>query len=56
MSVVIIFIIHNKAELFYSILFLVVPLIIIFGWIGLLDWKACEKMVLEDKYKVILPI
>jgi phosphatidylserine synthase len=53
-SAIIIFIIHSKSDLVYSILFIAVPLIIIFGWIGLLDWKSCDKINLEEKYKVTL--
>ena len=54
-SAIIIFIIHNKAELSYSVLFIAIPLVAIFGWIGSMDWHACEKMFLEGKYKVNLP-
>jgi len=54
LSVIIIFIIHNKADLFFSILFISIPLIIIFGWIGILDWQSCEKHILEEKYNVTL--
>ena len=54
-SAIIIFLIRNKAELSYSILFIAVPLVAIFGWIGFMDWKACEKMFLEEKYKLNLP-
>ena len=53
-SVIIILIFHNKADLIYSILFIAIPLIIIFGWIGLLDWQTCDKKYLEEKYKVPL--
>ena len=52
--VIIIYFIHGKADLFLSILFIAFPLIIIFGWIGFLDWKSCNKIYLEEKYKVTL--
>jgi Na+/phosphate symporter len=54
-SAIIIFVIHSKAELFYSILFIAVPVVFIFGWFGLIDWQKCEKTLLEEKYKVNLP-
>jgi len=53
-SVIIIYFIPSKVDLFLSILFIAVPLIIIFGWIGFLDWKSCNKIILEEKYKVTL--
>ncbi|MBI9070867.1 MAG: hypothetical protein JEY94_04680 [Melioribacteraceae bacterium] len=53
-SSIIIFILHNKADLIYSIIFISVPLIILFGWIGLLDWKSCDRINLEGKYKISL--
>jgi hypothetical protein len=54
-SAIIIFLIRNKAELFYSIIFIAIPLIVIFGWIGLMDWQNCNKENLQEKYKVTLP-
>ena len=53
-SAIIIFIIRNKADLVYSIIFIAVPIFIIFGWIGLIDWNSCNKKNIENKYKVIL--
>ena len=50
--VIIIYLIHNKAQLIYSILFILVPLILIFGWIGYLDWQYCNKLYLQEKYKI----
>ena len=54
LSAIIIFIIHNKADFFYSVLFIALPLVLIFGWIGLLDWRSCKKIGLVEKYDVDL--
>lgn len=54
LSIAIIYIFHEKTDIFYGILFIVIPLLFVFGWIGLLDWKCCDKKTLEDKYKVEL--
>ena len=53
-SLTIIFLIRKKVELLYSFLFIALSLIIIFGWIGLLDWNNCNKEFLKTKYKVNL--
>ena len=53
-SAIIIFLIHNKAGLMNSIMFIAVPLVVLFGWIGLLDWQNCNKKNLEEKYKITL--
>ena len=51
---IIIFLIHNKAGLINSIMFIAVPLVVLFGWIGLLDWQNCNKKNLEEKYNITL--
>jgi len=53
-SLTIIFLIRKNVELLYSFLFIALPIIIIFGWIGLLDWNNCNKEFLKTKYKVNL--
>ncbi len=53
-SLIIIFLIRNQAELFYSFIFITAPIIVIFGWIGLLDWQNCNKINLEAKYNIFL--
>ncbi len=53
-SFIIIFIIHKKAELLYSFLFIVLPIVITFGWVGFMDWNNCNKEFLKTKYKVDL--
>ncbi len=52
LSIILIFLIHKKAELLFSILFILVPLTIIFGWIGFLDWQKCNQLSLEEKYRL----
>ena len=37
-----------------SFIFITVPIVVIFGWIGLLDWQNCNKINLEAKYKIFL--
>ena len=54
LSAIIIFIIHSKTDLLFAILFIAIPLIVIFGWIGLLDWRSCDKDILEQKFNVSL--
>ncbi len=53
-SLTISFLIYSKAEITYLILFIVIPLTIIFGWIGFLDWQSCDRKFLEEKYNVDL--
>ena len=40
--------------LIFSILFIVIPDLLIYGLIGWIDWIACNKMYIENKYKVTL--
>jgi hypothetical protein len=54
LAAIIIFIIHPEADLLFAILFIAIPLIVIFGWIGLLDWRSCDKDILEQKFNVSL--
>lgn len=44
-SLIIIFLIRNHAELFYSFIFITATIVVIFGWIGLLDWQSCNKKI-----------
>lgn len=53
-SLIITFLIHKKAELLNIILIIYLPMIVVFGWIGLLDWQYCNKEFLEKKFKVNL--
>jgi|GEM_PF-2690963 len=53
-SVIIIFLIHKEAKLINSIIFIAVPLVVLFGWIGLLDWQSSNKNRLEEKYNISL--
>lgn len=53
-SLVISFLIYKKADLLLMIFFIYLPMIVIFGWIGLMDWQSCNKEFLEEKFKVNL--
>ena len=49
-SLIISLLIYNKAKLFYLVIFIVIPLILIFGWIGYMDWQKCQEEYLSKKY------
>ncbi len=51
-SIIIMYLIRGKAQLFFSALFILLPVVLIFAWIGFLDWQACIKLSLQEKYKV----
>lgn len=50
-SLIILLIIHQRAELNH-IIFLII--ILLFGWIGNIDYNNCVKLHLANKYKVNL--
>jgi hypothetical protein len=49
-SVCLAFILSQKVHILYSIIFIVLPLVILFGWVGFNDWNECQKKHLEMKY------
>lgn len=53
-SSIIIFIILDNSEFYYSIIIILIPLLILFGWFGFLDWKKCYKIYYDEKYNSIL--
>ncbi|MBU1094851.1 MAG: hypothetical protein CVV23_15870 [Ignavibacteriae bacterium HGW-Ignavibacteriae-2] len=54
LAIIIVLLIYDNAEPLNLAVFIMIPLIVIFGWIGLLDWRNCNKIYLEQKYKVDL--
>ncbi|GAB6283488.1 MAG: hypothetical protein STSR0008_22610 [Ignavibacterium sp.] len=50
-SFVISFLIYDKAEIHLLIMLITIPLLIIFGWIGYLEWKNCYEEYLRKKYE-----
>jgi hypothetical protein len=53
-SLMISIIIINQSTIIYSVIFIIIPLTLLFSWIGLIDWKECYKRQLEQKYFVKL--
>lgn len=49
-SAIIYVLIYNKAELLTTVLFILIPLLIVFGWIGSNDYDKCQKIYLNEKY------
>lgn len=47
-------IIINHSTFIHSVIFIIIPLTLLFSWIGLIDWKECYKKQLEQKYFVKL--
>lgn len=46
-SILILFIIRAKAQLLFSIIFIAIPLVLIFAWIGKLEWEKCNDCFIE---------
>ena len=53
-SAIISLIILDQSIFYNSVIFIVIPVTIIFGWFGLFDWDECNKKRLEQKYSVKL--
>ena len=49
-SLIIGLLIYKQAQILYLVMFIVIPLILIFGWIGYLDWQKCQEEYLSKKY------
>ncbi len=39
-----------EAKILYTIVFVVLPMVVMFGWVGFMDWKECQKKYFESKY------
>ena len=53
-SLIIAIVIINQSAFINSVIFIIVPLTLLFGWVGLIDWNECYKKQLEQKYSVKL--
>lgn len=53
-SLVITFLIYKKADLLTMVFSIYLTMVVIFGWVGLMDWESCNKEFLEEKFKVNL--
>jgi uncharacterized protein YacL len=50
MSLILTWLISGEVRLLYSVIFIVIPTMVMFGWAGYMDWKECQKRYLELKY------
>lgn len=50
-SILLSLLIISKAEIISLIIFLIIPVNMMFGWIGYDDWKKCKNIYLSVKYK-----
>ncbi len=53
-SLILCFILSNKMYLFEHIVFIIIPVTLMFGWIGANEWNQCYKIFLEKKYSTKL--
>ncbi|MBI9070897.1 MAG: hypothetical protein JEY94_04830 [Melioribacteraceae bacterium] len=53
-SIILCFFIYNKAEPLDLFLFLIVPVMAVFGWVGFNDWIVLKKIMYENKSNVKL--
>jgi hypothetical protein len=49
-SLLLSWLIADEIKVMYSILFIILPTVLVFGWAGFMDWKECQKKYLGLKY------
>jgi hypothetical protein len=50
LSLLLTWLISGEVRMLYSVIFIVIPTMVMFGWAGYMDWKECQKRYLELKY------
>ena len=50
LSLLLTYLLKDKGDIVYSLIFIVIPTVIVFGWIGFIEWKDCYIKYLELKY------
>ena len=52
-SLIISILIYNKSTPLHLIIFILFPLLLIFGWISIIDWQQSYEESLSEKYKKV---
>lgn len=50
LSLLLSLLIISKSNFIHSLVFIIIPITFLFGWIGAWDWQQCYKLYLEKKY------
>jgi hypothetical protein len=54
LSLILSFTLSNKMNLIQEIIFIIIPVTLMFAWIGANEWNQCYKIFLEKKYSTKL--